>query len=213
MSKEISLLSNDMLDILSSVITKAANSELSEEASNFKSIKKRMELATNETVILADYSTSMSTHVGKYEKLASLKIAVRNLFKRMPTNRFIIFGYAAYLTDITSINRATEPSTNLAAGLELACQFKPKRTIVITDGQCNDEKLALEQAEKLTGVIDVIFCGNPSDLKAIEFLKKLARLSGGREITVDMTKDLAIDKGFEQLLLSSSNTTNQAIEL
>jgi hypothetical protein len=209
MSNKLVNLDNDMLDVLSSVVIKASNNPT--EDYGFKAIKKRMELATNETVILADHSSSMIEYVGGKPKLTSLKEALRNLFKQQPTNRLIMFGYNAYLTDISNIDRKVEGFTNLAAGLQMAIQFKPKRTIVITDGCCDNEFLALEQAGKLTGVIDIIFCGDLNDTIAIEFLKKLARISGGREITVDMTKEKAIDKGFEQLMLCAPD--NEAIHL
>jgi hypothetical protein len=74
--------------------------------------------------------------------------------------------------------------TNLAGALEVAARRKPRKTIVISDGLPDSEIAALEAAERMTGAIDTIYCG-PDEHPAVQFLQKLSRQTGGREVTWD----------------------------
>lgn len=53
-------------------------------------------------------------------------------------------------------------------------------TLIITDGEPDSEADALAAAAEITGRIDVIYCGREDNRRAIDFLSRLARSTGGR---------------------------------
>ncbi len=69
--------------------------------------------------------------------------------------------------------------TALHLGIEAAARQKPVRTIIISDGEPDSEPLARQAIEKLTGIVDVIYCGNPTNSAARSFLASLARAGAG----------------------------------
>jgi hypothetical protein len=71
-------------------------------------------------------------------------------------------------------------STNLALGLKDITKLNPSQTIVISDGEPNDETAAIAAATELTGTISTVFIGDDDDKTAIAFMKKLATLGCGR---------------------------------
>ena len=68
--------------------------------------------------------------------------------------------------------------------LKLAATLKPRKTIVISDGQPTDNEAAiLDVAARMTGAIDTIYCGPENNYRPIEFLKRLAKDTGGIQTT------------------------------
>lgn len=193
---------NEMINVLNDIVKKA--SEVENLDYGFKTLRKRMGLATNEICVLADYSSSM---IGM--PIDKLRTALKEIFKQIPTARLIKFSTdAEVITLKEALEKNVSGATNLGEGLKTAQQFNPKRTIVITDGRPDSEENALYEADKLTGIIDVIFCGKPQDLRAIEFLKKLASITGGKQITVDIMKEKSIESAFSTLLLTDGSVVN-----
>ena len=70
--------------------------------------------------------------------------------------------------------------TALHLGLDEAAKLNPAATLVVTDGEPNEARLAVAAAGRLRGRIDVIYCGDTSDLEAIGFCRLLARMGKGQ---------------------------------
>ena len=83
--------------------------------------------------------------------------------------------------------------TDLTAALEFArvADVSGMRFIVISDGQPNDEKMALRAAKRYTNRIDTIFVGPEHDKYSKLFLAQLGAASGGQTITADRAKELS----------------------
>jgi UDP-N-acetylmuramyl tripeptide synthase len=60
---------------------------------------------------------------------------------------------------------------------------------VISDGLPDSQESALASAERITGIIDVIYCGPDSDAGAIAFMQRLARTGGGRVVVNDIRRN------------------------
>jgi hypothetical protein len=74
--------------------------------------------------------------------------------------------------------------TDLGKAIELASTFRPKKTIIISDGLPDSEVEASAAVDRITGEVDTIYCGPDSD-PAIGFLRSLSRRGGGVHITWD----------------------------
>jgi hypothetical protein len=72
-----------------------------------------------------------------------------------------------------------EVNTNLAAALALAKTHDPGTTLVISDGQPDNESAALREAESFRGAIDVLYIGPESNATAMRFMQRLAKTAHG----------------------------------
>jgi hypothetical protein len=73
----------------------------------------------------------------------------------------------------------SEGTTALHKAIQLAAKFSPVRTIIISDGEPDSEEKARETIEELTGIVDVVYCGDPDNEHASKFLESLAKTAGG----------------------------------
>lgn len=91
--------------------------------------------------------------------------------------------------------------TNLSKALNFAkmADVPDMRFIVISDGEPDSEGEAITAAKKFTNRIDTIFVG-PDGGSGQEFLKRLAKASGGQNVTSEKVKELATD--IKKLLLA-----------
>ncbi len=82
--------------------------------------------------------------------------------------------------------------TDLAKALKFAkmADVTGMRFIVISDGEPSNESLALNVAETYKNKIDTIYVG-PENGDGQEFLRKLAKASGGQGVTSAQVKELA----------------------
>lgn len=82
--------------------------------------------------------------------------------------------------------------TDLAKALRFAkaADVSDMRFIVISDGQPDSETEALEVARKYKNRIDVIYVGPEKYPAGRDFLKSLAKVSGGQAITADRAQGL-----------------------
>lgn len=92
--------------------------------------------------------------------------------------------------------------TDLAKALKFAklADVKGMHFIVISDGQPDDEHEALKVARTYKNRIDTIYVG-PEGGEGQEFLKRLAKASGGQGVTAEKVKELS--STVERLLLTS----------
>jgi len=145
--------------------------------------KRRLDSAGAGQVILADVSESMAAQAwGGQRKIDVLRAALSTA----PPARVIAFASAPVLV----IGALPEPSgsTAMHRGLELAASLAPAHTLVISDGQPDDEASALTIAERVPGVIDVLYVGPDSDKTAIAFMRRLARVGAGRYAGHDLVR-------------------------
>jgi len=84
--------------------------------------------------------------------------------------------------------------TDLAKALNFAkmADVPDMRFIVISDGEPDSQDDALEAARKFTNRIDTIYVG-PDGGSGSAFLKRLAKASGGKNVTSAQVKELAKD--------------------
>lgn len=143
-------------------------------------LKKRMDDATGTIVVLADTSGSMDDLIGSHNltKHQQLKIALKDVLAFYPHIRLLSFGMS--VKELKTVDDLPEPcgGTPLHSALHKAAKWKPRKTIIITDGMPDNEALAEDAVEALTGVIDTIYCG-PDAHPAAAWLSKLAREVGG----------------------------------
>jgi hypothetical protein len=136
----------------------------------------------DQIVILADVSPSMAEADGgvreRKTRFALLVEALRGLPREV---RIITFsGGTRETRSITEVQLDNGMGgTALHLGIEAAARHKPVRTIIISDGEPDSEPLARQALDKLTGIVDVIYCGNPTNAAARGFLESLARAGAG----------------------------------
>lgn len=95
-----------------------------------------------------------------------------------------------------------EGGTHLDKALKFAklADVTGMRFIVISDGEPHDEQAALNVAKTFKNRIDTIYCG-PEGGEGQDFLRKLAKASGGTGVTSEKVKELA--DSVQKLLLTS----------
>jgi hypothetical protein len=198
-------LTNPLLD----VVNRALKSKPEGPAAK---LHERFANAGSDVVALCDVSGSMesyvgSTHASRFDHLVA---ALEDVVKGFPKLVIVAFSSRATVSDVASFknqqqairkansgNWAPKPfdalggSTDMGGALEyVAGRWKPRKTILITDGQPDDQWRALEAVELLTGSVDCIYCGPDAD-PAVDFLKRLARAGVGTQVTWDGTAELA----------------------
>jgi hypothetical protein len=147
-------------------------------------IKRRFVRATEARVVVCDCSDSMLSTIGSLglRKHEQLRIALEDALIGDPLLQIIAFS--TFPKRIATVAELPPPSgsTNLHGALQMAAELKPRRTIIISDGEPNSETLATEVArDHLTGSIDTIYCG-PEGHPGCDYLHSLARLAGGRGV-------------------------------
>ncbi len=149
--------------------------------------QKRLDNAGQGVVILCDLSGSMAESAGGRTKIEQLQEALDSVLNAQPTAQVVGFNSTAF-----SLlgGRLPDPSggTALHLGLEEVARHRPGKTVVISDGLPDSPEAALAAAERLAGIIDVIYCGPDSAAEAIEFMRRLARAGGGRVVVHDLRR-------------------------
>ena len=176
-------MTNELWSPLADVIRKAAQSTVEGPAAR---LKKRFENAGPDRAVLCDCSGSMADLVGSsgLSKYQHMVIALKDVLQSDPKIRLVAFASRAKAIPSPEelpnpmIGGALGSGTNLGDALLLAARWKPRRTIVISDGLPDSEDYALQAVDKLTGAVDTIYCG-PDAHPAIQFLRKLSRSAGG----------------------------------
>jgi hypothetical protein len=144
--------------------------------------ERRLASAGITQVILADVSASMAESAGARRRVDVLREALTGV----PPARIVAF--ATTPVEIASATALPPPSggTALHLALDLGAAMRPARTLVVSDGEPDDEAAALRSAEDVPGTIDVIYCGPDGNVAARAFLMRLARAGGGRYVSHDM---------------------------
>lgn len=145
------------------------------------SIKERLTQikVSRSNILLIDISGSMGEYVGdnktKYEH-------VRDILKKLPSE-ITTYGFNDVCEKFEN-SALPEPcgGTNMAWAFFRMKNNKHSEIILITDGEPNSEKDALNAAKELNK-IDIIYIG-PEPMP--DFLKKLAKATNGNFTNVDM---------------------------
>lgn len=161
---------------LQDLLSQAARQEPSGEVTRLRS---RQAGASDTVVVLADVSASMSESIGHRRKIDVLQEALSAIWPNIHNGHLVAFSNIPVPLSSPSDLPAPSGSTALDLGLASIESLRPARTLVISDGRPDNPDQALEVAGRLTGRIDVIYCGPEGDIEAIEFLSRLARSSGG----------------------------------
>jgi hypothetical protein len=161
-----------------------------------KSLKDLVRVRTAEnSVLLIDVSTSMDAHMKNGKKrIQGLREVVVGLQAKKPTT-LIAFGLRPF--DETGLEKRDEVGfvtevpeaqggTPLAQGIDFARSNGFGRAVVISDGEPNDDRAAMESAMAFGGRIDVIFVGDPGSRGSI-FLDQLAQATGGTRFEGDLS--------------------------
>jgi hypothetical protein len=152
----------------------------------------RFENASFTTIaILADVSSSMAERAGAQSKSEILKCAIADSMGENRNEVLVAFSSTPRICKGAEWLPDPSGSTALHLALEYLFDFKPRATLVVSDGRPDDEQKALDAAERLTGRIDVIYVGPDDDTQAIAFMNKLARVGCGRVIVEDVVKNAA----------------------
>lgn len=190
-------LNNPLQAIIDAASKKAASSQIKDTLNRHQ----QKGNSSNKRYVLADISGSMSESVGSATKYDLLKKALGDPIIDWTAQQLIAFNsFPEPATPAT----LPQPSANTALhrAIEFIVPEKPAYTLVISDGQPDDEQAALNAADKLTGIIDVLFIGADNDYEAIAFLKKLAARNGGKMFIRDLQKTKSLPATALQRLLS-----------
>ncbi len=170
---------------LAGIVARAAGA-LPQKTGETGRLRDRIGRAGADTVILADVSSSMADMAGARRKIDILREALDNVRPSIPTARVLAFG--STVTDAPASIPDPSGGTALHLALDHAASYRPRRTIVISDGEPDNEQQALDAAERLSGTIDIIYCGLDGNRRAIDFMHRLARLGGGRVVIHDLKR-------------------------
>jgi hypothetical protein len=104
---------------------------------------------------------------------------------------------------IQDVRDICEPfgGTALHRAIDYAASLYPSQTLVISDGEPEDEYAAIKSAEKLSGTISTLYVGDDSNKEAIAFMMKLAKLGCGKPYVQ------SLDEGFKAI----GGTISQAL--
>lgn len=146
--------------------------------------QRRIDSAGSGVVIVADVSSSMAEPAGAARKIDIL----RDALAAAPPARLVAFSDAPReIQDAEQLPRP-EGCTALDLALNYVTGLRPGRTLVISDGEPDNEERALAAAEKVPGPIDVIYCGREDNARARAFMARLARVGLGRYEAHDIGK-------------------------
>lgn len=159
-------------------LIKQAGDNLPARTGEAERVASRLRTAGDEDVVLADVSQSMAEPAGDKRKIDLLRAAFDYALRGH--ERLIAFNSSTLVLSSPSDLPAPAGGTALHLALAEAAAYRPRYTLLISDGQPDSEELALREADNLSGIIDVIYCGPADDARAISFMRRLARTGSGK---------------------------------
>ncbi|MEW5425090.1 hypothetical protein [Amorphus sp. 3PC139-8] len=169
---------------LQGVLNRAARS-LPRETGTTATASRRVS-ATGPALICADVSGSMQAPAwGGRAKIEILREAIAAIMGE-GGRRLITFS-SRPTVDAPGIGPAGG-GTDLAAALAACRELGPSHTLVVSDGQPDSSTAALAEAERLPGIIDVLYIGPDSDRAAMDFMRQLARTGMGACRSADIAR-------------------------
>lgn len=171
---------------LKSLLSKAAK-QLPKQSGEVQQFRDRFDRAGSAVVLICDTSGSMDESAGGRKKIDHLHEALDSLSRDF-THGISFNSSVTQFQPGTASRFSPSGGTDLASALRLAITLSPSRSIVISDGQPNDAAAALAEAAKISGVIDVIYCGHDTDQTALRFMQSLARAGCGQVRTISLQR-------------------------
>ena len=149
---------------------------------------------------------------GKDRRIDVLRKAVEAL----DWQSYRLFTFDSFCVEVPNPSAlwTTGGGTALDLGLLEIAKLNPSQTVVISDGEPNDEEDALAAAKELTGTISTVFIGDDGDKDAIAFMRKLATLGCGSTFVRDLGKGhLELSGTVQQLMLPPSSYRDNYADL
>lgn len=157
--------------------------------------------------LLLDCSGSMGAHMrNEKTRIQGLREAVQSI-QQEKSMRMIQFGQGSTPGEITVIPPPCG-GTPLHLAIDLAKQLECGRAIVISDGEPDSQRDALNSAAAFGGRIDVVFVGDPGSPGEL-FLKRLAESTGGEAFTGDLTEPKKLAAGVIGLLTAAADREDE----
>lgn len=191
---------NTLSNVLGSIIAQAAQLPDTGVAAKYQS---RIGTGNpNSRVMLIDTSGSMDEicqGTGRKRRIDILKEAISCI--GWQDYQLVCFNFK--VVPIQDVRDICEPcgGTALHRAIDYAASLYPSQTLVISDGEPEDEYAAIKSAEKLSGTITSLYVGDDSNREAIAFMTKLAKLGCGKPYVQ------SLDEGFQAI----SGTISQAL--
>ncbi len=156
-----------------------------------------------DVLIIVDVSGSMDTDDSRGGR-RRYDVAVEEL-RRLQGDLPGKIGVVAFSTDVQFCPGGQPLFMGSGTDLTKALQFVrvadgTVRFIVVSDGYPDDAASALATARQFRSRIDCIYVGAEGDQQGADFLRKLARQSGGRYLVAEKAAELATEA--KRLLLS-----------
>lgn len=176
---------SDLINPLQALLQQAGN-RLPARTGAVDRVAERLHRLDGPQILLADVSGSMAAPAwGGRRKIDVLREAVTGVRTRSP---YHLMAFASQVMDGLVDIPEPEGTTRLDLGLAAALRHQPRATLVISDGQPDDEQAALDVAARLPGRIDVLYVGPDGDRAAMEFLQRLARVGCGGFQSADLSR-------------------------
>lgn len=151
---------------------------------------------SDQSILLLDFSGSMGQWCGADRKIEILKKAIAPI-----QSQYKILAFNSTTEWIGSSYPEPQGGTALHLAIAVAASIRPRQTLIVSDGQPDDQRQALAEAKKLSGTISTLYIGSDSDKEAIAFMAKLARLGCGDAYVQDLAKGhLALGQKIQNLL-------------
>jgi uncharacterized sporulation protein YeaH/YhbH (DUF444 family) len=130
-------------------------------------------------VVIADVSGSMSARDSGSRERKTRFMLLREALDTIPAGVRII-QFSDDVKEVTKEGlRLESGGTALHAAIRAAAKYNPVRSVIISDGEPDSEVLAREAVNDITGIVDVVYCGDPKNTRASEFLQSLAKAGAG----------------------------------
>lgn len=117
-------------------------------------------------------------HQTRYEILSQALLEARRVLKEQAP-RLIAFNDVVHELGDNQALPAPSGGTELAKAFAHPAMSEARRLVLLSDGGPAAPQRALAAGLALGMPIDVVFCGDRSDGQAIEFMRELARRTGG----------------------------------
>ena len=176
-----------------------------QDVANRENISLAESFLNTELVVIFDNSGSMMTR-DTPQGISRVKLAQQHLTtlqgKHQGKIALICFADDVQYSPggiVLSVGSGTDLAKSLRFAHERDFDDIGVKTVVISDGEPNNEDEAIHAAMAYRSRIDVIYCGGESSPRGREFLERLANVSGGRFFTSDNPGELLAQT--EMLLL------------
>jgi len=161
---------------------------------------------TQRALLLVDCSGSMADTIrhGEERKIDALRKVVSTLRE---TRAFPMAAFGVRCAgQVEVVDTVPEPQggTPLDLAIEFATAQGANKLVVVTDGEPNDERMALRAASAFGGPIDVFYIGDGND-RGYRFCVELAKQTGGTCGLTDLNGDKKALAGKIQLALGDGS--------